>query len=258
MTEAYSVLSDVAKRRQYDRLIAEHRQRSAPARPPSPPKDAATPPPRSHTSPPAGPGPQAQAGKGGYWEPLKRWPGKHPEIVVLVGLVTLMFVVVVFSDSNTPASPRSNATLTIANAPGPAISYSAFPCDARYSVSPIDGKPCPRLLDSMASRSQVGDTASLDDIATPSFEIVDPKPLAKKSTAPIAPRAKRTPAPEGEQVASCAGNLHEEPGGVFVTGNVMKDETVEVLERRGNSAKIKNNGGEIGWLECREKRNALF
>src|SRR5437879_900694 len=54
MTEAYSVLSDVTKRRQYDRLIAEHRQQSAPAPPTSPPKAAATAPPPSHTSPPAG------------------------------------------------------------------------------------------------------------------------------------------------------------------------------------------------------------
>jgi DnaJ domain len=176
MTEAYSVLSNVTKRRQYDRLIAEHRQQSAPSPPPSPP-NAAAPPPRSHTSPPAGPGPQVQASKHKYnWETLKRWPGKHPERAVLVGLLTLMFVVVVASDSNTPASPRSNATVTNANAPAPAISYSAFPCDARYSVSPIDGKPCPRLLDSMA----------------PTFEVVDAKPLAKKSSNPLSPGSGHT------------------------------------------------------------------
>jgi hypothetical protein len=52
INEAYSVLSDAGMRREYDRLITEYRQQSAPAAPPRRPKAAATSTPRPYASPP--------------------------------------------------------------------------------------------------------------------------------------------------------------------------------------------------------------
>jgi hypothetical protein len=117
-------------------------------------------------------------------------------------------------------------------------------------VSPIDGKPCRKdVFDEVTPSTQTPEFEVVDG-PTPVSANGDAKPLAKKSSAPIAPRAKRTPAYVGEDVASCAGNLHDEPDGVFITGSVIENEPVEVLDRKGNFARIKNEEGQIGWLSC--------
>jgi curved DNA-binding protein CbpA len=61
MIEAYSVLSDVGKRRDYDQQLAEYRRRSSPSHP-RVPKAASSPPQRAYASPPTqAPHPRAAA-----------------------------------------------------------------------------------------------------------------------------------------------------------------------------------------------------
>ena len=76
------------------------------------------------------------------------------------------------------------------------------------------------------------------------------QPLPKHSTATVVPRAKRAALPEGEDVRACGTKLHDEPNGIVITGSVVTDEPVEVLAQLGNSARIKNQKGQIGWMEC--------
>ena len=70
------------------------------------------------------------------------------------------------------------------------------------------------------------------------------------SEAPVAgtDRAAHTES-DGED-AACSGNLHSVPDGLVITGSVVEDDPVQVLEQKGNSAKIKNKKGQVGWLEC--------
>jgi hypothetical protein len=132
MTEAYSVLSDVGKRRQYDRLLAEHRQQSGPV-PPPPPQQAA---PRQASQP--------HAGKPGYnWDPLKRWAATHPLAACFSGILTLVFVVSLLPDSNAPTSSQNKAVAAAASTVSAAEGlYSAYPCAATETISTIDHKTC--------------------------------------------------------------------------------------------------------------------
>ncbi len=166
MTEAYSVLSDISKRRQYDRLIAEHRQQSSPAQPPPPRQSASqTPPgpfctkcgtplhtsglcPRCDKSRKAAntPSPQPATSRSAYnWDPLKRWAGQHPLLILSLAIFTSLFVVSLLSDSSTPTSSQTKTAVTTNSTPAPGGPYSAYPCDAKQTVSPVDQKPCKAL-----------------------------------------------------------------------------------------------------------------
>jgi hypothetical protein len=102
MTEAYSVLSNATKRRQYNQLIAEHRQQSGP-----------------HTSPPTPPvrtgAVGAQAKRGGYdWKPLRHWVGRHPLIACSLGAIAILGVIGILpsSDSTTPSQGKARVVTT--------------------------------------------------------------------------------------------------------------------------------------------------
>jgi len=154
LTEAYSVLSDVSKRRLYDRLLAEHRQPSAP-RPTRPPQPSV----RQSAAhrPEAGPyccacgtplyGIAFCRHCGTFVNTVsvpppqpQRWKSTHPS------LITLLCVLAVSSTFNSLISYSTQPAQSVAAvSSNPSVSndsYSAFPCDRRYSVSPIDGKPC--------------------------------------------------------------------------------------------------------------------
>ena len=162
MTEAYSVLSDASKRRQYDRLLAEHRQQSAPPPAPSPPPRAAPQPSSgpyccicgttlyaSGFCPTCGkfatavsaPPPQPPAAKQGNNRDLfKDWAAP-----VLAGCLVARYLCLycrLSGDSKSPTPSQSKAVVATDNAPVSSGPISAFPCDRSESVSPIDGKPC--------------------------------------------------------------------------------------------------------------------
>jgi rRNA maturation protein Nop10 len=164
MTEAYSVLSDISKRRQYDRLLGEHRQQSAPA-PAPPPQQAAPQPPSGpyccicgttlystgwcptcgeYATPVSAPPPQSPAGKQGNSRySFKDWA--PPVFACLLVIVTFVFIGILLpADSNSPAPSQAKAATpaatTTSNSGG--SPYSEFPCDASEKVSPIDHKPC--------------------------------------------------------------------------------------------------------------------
>jgi hypothetical protein len=222
MTEAYSVLSDVTKRRQYDRLIAEHRQRNAPAQHPTPSKAAATPSPgavqcvkcgsqnkhdysfcivcgasvkkkdkaASNTSPPS-PGPQTQSSQRGYnWQPLRLWAGQHPVLACGLGSFIILGIVGgLWPESNVQPSPNKVPVAT----PNP----------------PQQLPPIPPLVPQIEYlRCDASVMSALDESAD-------------------------------------------------VIGSVRKDEAVQILERlsdyRGVEVKIKTAQGLVGWVNpCKQ------
>ncbi|MGO8984105.1 MAG: hypothetical protein ACLQFM_04900, partial [Terriglobales bacterium] len=111
----------------------------------------------------------------------------------------LMLVIGLLPDSNAPQSSSKSAPSTNSvSAPGG--SYSAYPCDGTQAVSSIDHKPCKTTT-------------------TPQFP-----------PAHVAASAKSAPVSEDGYTA-CNGNLHDEPGGVLITGSVKEGEAVQVLEQ---------------------------
>jgi DnaJ domain len=142
LTEAYSVLSNVTKRLEYDRLIAEHRQQgnqpSSPSRRPQPQPAA----PQSSTAgfaktSNASPQ-QSQSIKRRFnSEPLKRWAKTHP--VIALGMVLFMIVGIFMIVGSLSSSIGSLSSST-----GPVLDgqYSQYPCDPTQTYSPIDRKPC--------------------------------------------------------------------------------------------------------------------
>jgi hypothetical protein len=144
INEAYQILSDVLKRREYDRLIAEARQRPTQAQHPN----STTP--QSQTSPPS---PQPQGVKRGYnWGPLRHWAGQHPLLILFMGIMSFTFLVSFLPDSTSSSQIVHDGT------------YSSFPCEKGQSVSPVDHKPCKSPPE--ATKPQ----------PTPIFEVVDAPP----------------------------------------------------------------------------------
>jgi hypothetical protein len=182
ITEAYGVLSNSSKRRDYDNQLAAYRRQSAPQATPTPPTPESTPSQGASTSSfgyctkcgtalyasgycpkcskfaassatraqtPARPTQPRAVRRFGYnWGPLLDWVGKHPLMVAFLFVIGVASIGALFSDSNTSqssASGSSSAGPTPATNNAKAAStgpYSAFPCDFRDNVSPIDGKPC--------------------------------------------------------------------------------------------------------------------
>jgi len=153
LTEAYSVLSNISKRRQYDGLLAEHRQPSAP-RPAPPPRPSVR---QSPTHRPQ-PGPYCCAcGTPLYGSAFCRHCGTFANTVSVPppqpqgwkphpSLITLLCTLAISSTFNSFQTDSTQPAQSVAAvSTNPSVSndnYSAFPCDRRYSVSPIDGKPC--------------------------------------------------------------------------------------------------------------------
>ena len=84
-----------------------------------------------------------------------RWSREHPFIVVLTVLFSAVFIVSLFPDANTSQTPENKPSTNNAAAAstGP---YSAYPCDFRDKISPIDGKPCRERQDQSVSQSPQG------------------------------------------------------------------------------------------------------
>jgi hypothetical protein len=169
ITEAYGVLSSSSKRQDYDRQLAAYRRQSAPPAPRTP-QAPPTPPPQqssqcpicgrsdgghsatciksrtSQVSTPSGavnrPGPTTLRWLGYNWTPLIDWSCKHPLIVVLTVLFSSLFIASIFSGENTSQPESKTQSVTNNAAAASTGPYSKFPCDARYTISPIDGKPC--------------------------------------------------------------------------------------------------------------------
>jgi endogenous inhibitor of DNA gyrase (YacG/DUF329 family) len=123
--EAYEVLSDAGKRCDYDQLLAEYRQQSAPAAPPSGPKPAPprepkaarTSTPRPYTSPPTR-APQPRAGAWRVFVRVFSWGTFAFPVIFWVAIATLIQQ----SDScGSPEPPRTDSTLQQAD--GSASNY---------------------------------------------------------------------------------------------------------------------------------------
>lgn len=284
MTEAYSVLSDVGKRRQYDRLIAEHRQQPSPAPSPPPGQSASQTPPgpfctKCGTPLNAGgfcpgcdkfrkaanaPPPQPATSRGGYnWDPLKRWAGKHP-LLILLSFITLASLVSLLLDSSTPSSSQSATAPATDSAPAPGGSYSAYPCDSAQTVSPIDHKPCK--------------TTTTGPIAVTTDNVVKPK-LPVKAVGDIfdqvvpdaAPRKKSNPKPAALYAIvtgmyatldkRCAFLPYDNYGrcgyGPETIARLQRGDRVRVLspqvraENGDDIRKVRTEQGWVGWIDSR-------
>jgi hypothetical protein len=146
MTEAYSVLSNVAKRRQYDQLIAAHRQQSAPAPPPQPSA------PQSPTSAPPQP---TQSSKLRFnAEPLRRWARTHPVIVCGIGLYVVIYAFSFFSGSPSKGPVQDGQ-------------YSQYPCEPTQTYSPIDRRPCKPSTSSKTAAPIAKTPIALNSVANP-------------------------------------------------------------------------------------------
>jgi hypothetical protein len=178
ITEAYGVLSNSSKRREYDNQLAAYRQQNAPQAPPPPPAPQPTPTQTGSTSSfgfcnkcgaslyasgycpkcskfatpsttTAKPAATRKVLRFGYnWGPILDWASEHPIMVVFLFVLAVFSIGAIFSDSNTlqsstssssSASPTPFTNNAKAASTGP---YSAYPCDFREKVSSIDGKPC--------------------------------------------------------------------------------------------------------------------
>jgi hypothetical protein len=61
----------------------------------------------------------------------------------LLVIGTFVFIGIILpADSNSPTTSKDKTAVTTDNGPASSSAISAFPCDGRSSVSPIDGKPC--------------------------------------------------------------------------------------------------------------------
>lgn len=207
ITEAYTVLSNASKRRDYDRQLAAYRHQNAPQATPTP---QPTPPPqqpsqcpicgrsdgghsaacvnyRTSQGTPATPSattakptatPKVIRRFGYNWGPILDWAGEHPIIVVFLFVLAVFSIGAFFSDTNTPqpsassssASPTPSTNNTKVASTGP---YSAYPCDFREKVSSIDGKPCSERRDqSVPARP-------------PGFTVVSEEPAPSKATVTV-------------------------------------------------------------------------
>jgi len=195
ITEAYTVLSNPSKRRDYDRQLAAYRHQNSP--PPQSPAPQPTPsqtastasfgycnkcgtslyasgycPKCSKFATPAGtpaaaspPRPQAVRWLGYNWAPLKRWAREHPIIVVFTVLYSSVFIASLFPYANTLQSPESKPSSFTNNAAAASTGpYSKYPCDFRDKISPIDGKPCSERQDQSVPAPPPGFT--VDEKAT--------------------------------------------------------------------------------------------
>jgi hypothetical protein len=95
ITEAYTVLSNSSKRRDYDRQLAEYRRQNAPQAPPqqAPPQSQ---PHYTRTSSAA-----PRQGKSYDWAPLRGWAEKHP-LMLIVFVLFIVVLIGIFSDDSKP------------------------------------------------------------------------------------------------------------------------------------------------------------
>lgn len=138
LTEAYTVLSNSSKRREYDRQLAEYRHQNAPQAPPQP-----TPPPPTHSQQPASqsassfgycnrcgtslhasgfcpkcnkfavpvaspPQPKVDHWLGYNWAPLMRWAREHPILALAIPLFVAWVIGVAVSGNDTSSHLDSN------------------------------------------------------------------------------------------------------------------------------------------------------
>ena len=103
INEAYSVLSDANKRRQYDRKLWEHRHKSVP--PPTTPDVPRGPRARHQTSQAASNGRRRQRayhyGNSQHSSRLRRWADRHPALagllVCVLGILCVVILMLLFS-----------------------------------------------------------------------------------------------------------------------------------------------------------------
>ncbi len=120
----------------------------------------------------------------------------------MAGIVSLL-------PTGDPPSQRK-ATTDVSNAPVQQSAYSAFPCEGqRYSVSPIDGKPCKEK-----------NTAPVNYRAN-EVEVLNPPKLAKSKPKPL----KQAPGAAEDDLAACFKSglcvpfdpVHPKPVAVYAT-----------------------------------------
>jgi hypothetical protein len=166
LTDAYSVLSDVSKRCEYDSRLAEYRQQSSPT----------SPAPRRQSAPqgPTGPYctrcgmPLTVFAAGGAaratllcpkcgdihastkpqprihgWESVLRWACQHLGLVCSTAIASLILFANLLQDLNTPTQSQVNAaSASQTSAAVNEHTFTAYPCAKTETVSPIDHKPC--------------------------------------------------------------------------------------------------------------------
>ena len=175
ITEAYTVLSNSSKRREYDRQLAAYRRQNAPQAPPSPPPTT----PRStqhaastssgpycnrcgtplyvgglcptcnkFTTPVAAPPAKTVRWLGYNWAPLIRWTREHPMLTATMTVLAIFCFSIFYSESNVPQQVESKTPVFTNHAEAASKGdYSEYPCDFHDKVSSIDGKPCKELQD---------------------------------------------------------------------------------------------------------------
>jgi hypothetical protein len=171
LTDAYSVLSDSSKRRQYDRLLAEHRQRSASASGPSPQPPVA-PRPRGPYCIKCGMPLTAFAAGGASkatllcpkcgdihvstkpqpridWQCLLRWACQHLALVCSTYIASFILFANLLQNLSTPTQSPTNAP---SDAAVKEPVFSAYPCAKSEIVSPIDHKPCKTMATAESAR----------------------------------------------------------------------------------------------------------
>jgi hypothetical protein len=213
ITEAYGVLSNPSKRRDYDRQLAAYRHQTTPS-PQATPTPQSPPTPQqpsqcpicgrsdgghfaacvnsrtSQSSTSSGPAattpkpaatPKVIKRLGYNWGPLLDWAGEHPIMVVVLFIAAVFGFAALFSDTNTPQSANPTPVTNSAKAAstGP---YSAYPCDFRDKVSPIDGKPCSeRQTQSVPAPQGAFGLSDLDEKKPDIFDEVAAKPTVSVS-----------------------------------------------------------------------------
>jgi hypothetical protein len=170
LNEAYRVLADPQRRSRYDEVLARDRGRRAPRSSNWNAEDDFTP---QHVSNirPVGSAPREGSRRQRLtWQLLKRWAIAHQ---FLTGCIVVIMLVPVVGLLTGLRHGR-----TAADASDPFASggfYSALPClDPHATVSPIDGKPCPKLATTAPTPDQPVTTPP-DRLTTPRWFYVTSK-----------------------------------------------------------------------------------
>jgi len=207
INEAYRVLTDPHRRLYYDGQLAADRGRYAPAPSTWPTEVDATPQSLSNVrSAPAAP--QKQIHKPRYnWQPPKHWASEYPFLAGSLSLIIFVLVGSLF------VGWRHNRTSpSVADPFASPGYYSALPClDPHASVSPIDGKPCPKS-ESTTLTSEVPHSESSVNLTTPRWFYVAPNGIHPLRGVPDENTCRRF---EAKSSLVCEANLKFCPQGTL-------------------------------------------